>query len=159
MEQLSNKRVRSLFLILFLKSIRLFLTLSLDVNLDHKCGPNYLTECFPYCTEFKDFNNALLLLKQVYSVCAKSILKNSSRCSENVKMLRLALCTELGWCWTENYLFSLFCMKNTLVWKTPSSRFAVEDHKVPISRWGTGANPNPVTNKKRSKLLASVRRN
>ena len=34
---------------------------------------------------------------------------------------------------TENYLFSLFCMKNYFVWRRPSSRFAVVGVKVPSS--------------------------
>ena len=33
---------------------------------------------------------------------------------------------------TENYLFSLFCMKNSFVCATPSSRFAFVDLKVSI---------------------------
>ena len=33
---------------------------------------------------------------------------------------------------TENYLFSLFCMKNYFVWETPSSKFTVVDLKVPF---------------------------
>ena len=46
-------------------------------------------------------------------------------------MSRLALYTERG-LGTENYLFSLFCLKNYFVWGTPSSRFPVVDLKVPI---------------------------
>ena len=60
----------------------------------------------------------------------KSILSNSSRLSassrrpEDVKMSRLALYTEWGRCWHwdwNNDLFSLFCMANYFVWRTPSS--------------------------------------
>ena len=73
----------------------------------------------------------------------------SSRRPEDVKMPRLALYTERGLCWdylwTENYLFSLFCMTNYFVWRTPSSRFCRRwSYKAPIvfrnaAHWCDGA--------------------
>ena len=45
---------------------------------------------------------------------------------------------------TENYLFSSFCMRNYFVWRTPSSRFAVVDLKVPIAEWSADKNEDVI---------------
>ena len=82
----------------------------------YKRSYDELTTVFDIWSLFKDFNNALLLLKSIAVSMLKSILSNSSRLSaslrrpEDVKMLRLALYTERGRCWdytlgTENYQF------------------------------------------------------
>ena len=74
------------------------------------------------------------MLKSIFSNSSR--LSTSSRRPEDVKMPTLALYTERGRCWGYPWdwklFFSLFCMANSFVWKTPSSRFGVVDLKVPI---------------------------
>ena len=61
--------VRSCFLILFLKEFRVCKSLILLLSFDHKNGPKYLTECFPWRTVLKHgISKSLFLSKYLLSL-------------------------------------------------------------------------------------------